>query len=464
MPRIISAAASENAPPGLHIIKRRSTSTRASSALSLQRHISHQEPRHHQMASSQVLSINTNLPSPPTSDSDADEASKSINTHGAACKVLGSLRRSRLSSFTSESSSLPVSPPESGSDDVDAPPKSDENDARLGTLRRRRPLRFAFRDGPAEGTSPPLQSPGPATAKLGGLDTCPFPLQPLPILKATNPGSTDSERVQRVKRRCFSSGAQTQTPPATPDRFISYRSASQDATKNFRISKRASELSSSERLLRQDLAAPDPFDAPTSARVGRRQVSGTRISSTTQVVSRTVSGTNLLNPSVNAANLPGRQVSTGAVWNVGGSASTAPTGPMNSVPDGRGGFVGSGTNAPMHTSRFFERNSPEHDRGRMERRLAAALDIDQTTRVLSHSRSPERGRSSIRSAIGSTSRASCPPRRTTWENGQWVRSRSLSRRHTLHRQRVNVAKSPLLLASSDKSFKSFCSSRLRVCP
>lgn len=439
MPRVISAAAAENAPPNIHIIKRRSASTRASSPHSGQRYISHREFIPHHRASSQVLSINTNLPSPPTSDSDADEASESITRHGAACRVLRSLRRSRLSSSTSEIQSLPVSPPGSESDDIDTPPKSDENDASLGALPRRRPLRFAFRDGPADGSSPPLQSRGPATKKPEGLDIFPFPLQPLPILTETEQGGTVGGRDKRLKRRCFSSGVQIQTPSATPDRFISNRSASQDAAKNFRVSKRVNELSSGERLLRQDLASPDPFDPPTSARVGRRQVSGTQISSTNQAASRTVSGTNLLNPSANAANVQGRQVSIGAVWNVGGSASTGPIGPINSVPNGRGGFVGSGTNAPMHTSRFFERDSPELDRGRLERRLAAALDIDQTIKVLNYSRSPERGRSRVRSVIGSSSR-SCPPGRTIWENGQWVRPRSLSRRHTpLHRHFKRVA-------------------------
>lgn len=430
MPRVIAAAAAvENAPPNIHIIKRRSASTRASSAHSGQRYISHREIRPHQRDSSQLLSINTNLPSPPTSDSDADEASESITRHGAACRVRRSLRRSRLSSSTSEIQSLPVSPPGSESDNINTPPKNDENDASLGALPRRRPLRFAFRDGPADGSSPPRQSPGPVINKPERVDILPFPLQPLPILTATEQGGTDSGRDKRLKRRCFSSGVQIQAPSATPDRFISNRSASQDVAKNFRISKRANELSSVERRLRQDLASPDPFDPPTSARVGRRQVSGIQISSTSQAASRTVSGTNLLNPSVNAANVQGRQVSIGAVWNVGGSASTGPIGPINSVPNGRGGFVGSGTNAPLHTSRFFERDSPELDRGRLERRLAAALDIDQTIKVLDHSRSPERGRSIIRSMIGSSSR-SCPPGRTIWENGQWVRLRSLSRRPT----------------------------------
>lgn len=439
MPRIVSVAAAENAPPNLHIIKRRSASTRASSALSGQRYISHHEFRPHQRASSQVLSINTNLPSPPTSDSDPEEASEYTTRHGAACRVLRSHRRSRLSSSTSEIKCLPVSPPGSESDDIVTPAKGDENDASLGALPCRRPLRFAFRDGPADGSSPPFQSSGPATNKPGGADTFPFPLQPVPIQMTTEEGSTDNGRDKKVKRRCFSSGVQSQPPSATPDRFISSRSASWDAAKNFRISKRANELSSGERLLRQDLASPDPFDPPMSSRVGRRQVSGTNISSTSQTASRTVSGTNLLNPSMNAANVQGRQVSTGAVWNVGGSASTGPTGPISSVPNGRGGFVGSGTNAPMHTSRFFERDSPELDRGRLERRLAAALDIDQTLKVLNHSRSPERGRSRIRNGIGSNSR-SCPPGRTVWENGQWVRSRSLSRRHTpLHLHFRHVA-------------------------
>jgi hypothetical protein len=57
-------------------------------------------------------------------------------------------------------------------------------------------------------------------------------------------------------------------------------------------------------------------------------------------------------------------------------------GPVTGIPDGRGGFLSSGTNAPMYTSQFLEGDSPDQDLERHERRLAAALDIDQANKIL----------------------------------------------------------------------------------
>ena len=74
----------------------------------------------------------------------------------------------------------------------------------------------------------------------------------------------------------------------------------------------------------------------------------------------------------------------------------------------------------MYTSRFFERNTPDQDRSRLEGRLAAALDIDQANRVLNHSQSPEPvGRSGISNTNGSPSKSSSRQNRTTWRDGQW---------------------------------------------
>ncbi|KAJ9623437.1 hypothetical protein H2203_005697 [Taxawa tesnikishii (nom. ined.)] len=55
------------------------------------------------------------------------------------------------------------------------------------------------------------------------------------------------------------------------------------------------------------------------------------------------------------------------------------------IPDGRGGRVVSGTNAPMYTTAFFEHNEPSHGQEAYERRLALAFEIDQASRVLASS-------------------------------------------------------------------------------
>jgi meiosis-specific APC/C activator protein AMA1 len=66
----------------------------------------------------------------------------------------------------------------------------------------------------------------------------------------------------------------------------------------------------------------------------------------------------------------------GTVWRVGGLA------PVSGVPDGRGGLLGSGTNAPLYTTTFTIRPKAEESMDRHESRLAAALDIDRVSRVL----------------------------------------------------------------------------------
>ena len=272
-------------------------------------------------------------------------------------------------------------------------------------------------------TTPPT-TPGDPVAKAE--DDCPFPLQPVPIIIGGLHKSKHDTEVRQAKRRCISAGGIPLTPPTTPDRFITNRNLGHDASSNFQVSKPADQLTSTEKLLRQKSATPDPFRSPSTARQGRPRIPSSQSPRNVSGPARVISGTNLLNPTLNPLNTQNRQVSTGAVWNVGGSAATTPTGPMNGIPDGRGGLLGSGTNAPMYTSRFFESNTPDQDRGRLEGRLAAALDIDQANRVLNHSQSPNRGGGSSSVAGSSPSRSTPQAYRTEWKDGHWVRGEALS--------------------------------------
>ena len=422
MPRSIAASAGRSPSPSLHIAKRRSASTRASSQSFGPRRLSDREFRRHLKSSTYVQSPDSGLLSPPASDSD-DLEEPGYDGRGTFHEHLRN-SQARVSSVASKLQS----PPQSESEDSYTLVKNDENARCQGTLYRRRSLRFAFRDGPADSFEPSSRLPDVNTSASGSTDPFPFPLQPLTAIVATHFPTSNTESRKKIKRRCASAGTPHLTPPVTPDRFISNRGASQDATENFRVSKRTSELSKSEKLLRHHSASPDPFESPTNAQVARRIISSNQGRNNNLMNLRTVSGTNLLSPFRGATNVQERQVSTGAVWNVGGSSATTPSGPINSVPDGRGGFVGSGTNAPMYTSRFFQRDTPEMDRGRLERRLAAALDIDQVSRVLRHSRSPQRDESKVPNAKDSSPRSPRLQPYTIWENGQWVRQRSLSRK------------------------------------
>lgn len=78
-----------------------------------------------------------------------------------------------------------------------------------------------------------------------------------------------------------------------------------------------------------------------------------------------------------------RQISAGAVWNVGGSSAVSAT--VTAVSTGSGGMLGSGTMAPLYTSTFLNRADPEAELEAYERRLALALEVDQRERILQHS-------------------------------------------------------------------------------
>jgi hypothetical protein len=84
------------------------------------------------------------------------------------------------------------------------------------------------------------------------------------------------------------------------------------------------------------------------------------------------------------------------------------------VSTGRGGMLGSGTNAPLYTSTFLNRADPEAELEAYERRLALALDVDQTNRILCHSPTPSIFHSGKQS--GSLSEL-----KHSWRDGAWFR-------------------------------------------
>ncbi len=93
------------------------------------------------------------------------------------------------------------------------------------------------------------------------------------------------------------------------------------------------------------------------------------------------------------------------MWRVGGLA------PISGVPNGRGGLIGSGTNAPLYTTSFSA--GPKTDiEDRHEGRLAEALEIDRASRVLEF-REP----SALKSATISKGNEL---QKTLWSGTQWI--------------------------------------------
>lgn len=106
-----------------------------------------------------------------------------------------------------------------------------------------------------------------------------------------------------------------------------------------------------------------------------------------------------------------RQISAGAVWNIGGPSAVSDT--VAAVSTGNGGMLGSGTNAPLYTSTLLNRADPEAELEAYERRLALALEVDQTERVLHHSRLPS-------SRPGSRHQNTPPHKPHAWRDGAWA--------------------------------------------
>lgn len=273
------------------------------------------------------------------------------------------------------------------------------------------------------------------------LDASPFPLTPVPLLTFSPSTSvTDDEGPRRPRGRGTDATAAYRTPSTSPDRYISNRYTPQDASKTFRLGKCPQKLSSAEKLLRHRSAAPDPFGPLNVGRTREARISASANPDprTVQTRTRTIGTTNVQHPPQDPLALQNRQASAGAIWNVGGGSQAIPSGPVRGVSDGRGGFISSGSNAPMFTSHFFDDHTLDEDNSQLEGRLAVALDIDQTRKVLEISRSSVQARSVSTGSIGIKRNHSYVESRTRWMNDQWVQddSQSPARKHRKTEPRV----------------------------
>ena len=261
-------------------------------------------------------------------------------------------------------------------------------------------------------------------------DTLPFPLNPVPLppLRFQTDASHKTPHTPAPRCRDFA------TPPSTPtqslDRYISGRVTPHEASKTFHSNKSPHQLSVNERLLRHNVASPDPFGPVVMPRVRDTRANIPNGSPTGALPRpRLPIGTTDVTTVPDPLTMQNRQASIGAVWNIGGLGLTHHPGPIRSVSNGRGGFVSGGSNAPMYTSHFVDEDTMDQDHlDRLEARLAAALDIDQTVRILNTSRLPQSPRSVTTGAIGFKRKRAFIEPRTRWKNGDWVREGSQLRK------------------------------------
>ena len=257
-----------------------------------------------------------------------------------------------------------------------------------------------------------------------------YPLFDAFPLAAKKPATAlDPRAFQTPKRKSTSVNPNRIAPSPSPDRYTSSRFLPQEPSSSFRLSKSPHRLSPSEKLIRSNSASPDPFGSLLVPRL-RNPANITRPTNDVQSLrsrSRIAGTANVLSLPQDALALQVRQASAGAIWNVGGNSQMAYAGPIRSISNGRGGFVSSGSNAPLYTSQFFDSDTLDQDMEQFEGRLAAALEIDQTSRVLQFTKPIAPARSVSTGVIGTKRKNLYVQPRTRWMNGEWTPEGSNSR-------------------------------------
>lgn len=192
------------------------------------------------------------------------------------------------------------------------------------------------------------------------------------------------ERGRSPARRPFGGNAKRKklNSLVSPDRFVPKREFGDTISTTFRVNKHPQELSPDEKLLRRRLPGDDPF-LPTSHRPlglpGQRPPL-TRLRQRLHLRPRLVTDPAIIRGS--ASNESSRQVSAGAVWGVGGTSAVL-QGSSAGVSNDAQSNGNRGSTAPVFVANFLPKRTKVDDRKKHEARVALALDIDQTTRLLS---------------------------------------------------------------------------------
>ncbi|KAJ5637690.1 hypothetical protein N7490_007569 [Penicillium lividum] len=223
---------------------------------------------------------------------------------------------------------------------------------------------------------PFLESPASSQGSLS------IPISPTPSLKenlltkATSPERGRS----RVRRPLNGERVRVYYPsPVSPDRFIPKRDFGDSPSTPYRVNKHPQQLSPRERLLRCRLPGDDPFlptpqtsesldQSPRPTRAQQRPLHRPRLINDFIAMGSTRPNDFL------------RQVSSGGIWGVGGTSAVL--GVPASTTNGAPSLLSSCTTAPTFMARFLPRNTKADEKNKHESRIALALDIDRTTRVV----------------------------------------------------------------------------------
>lgn len=205
---------------------------------------------------------------------------------------------------------------------------------------------------------------------------------------------------------CERNAPSRQRQLTTPDRFIPSRSGTPSKERH------ALSTSPSKRRSRAQDSSIDPF----SPSIRRNLRAAERYTALTPPLSPTRASGLAASRIPLSDTLSRRAISTGSVWNVGGVAVTEG---VASITNGRGGRVTSGTTAPHYAADFLRPNEPGDEASAHERRLALAMNIDLTGRIVDSGSS---------TPTSPTSPAGSP----VWKDCKWVEEKTLSRWCSAH--------------------------------
>lgn len=197
---------------------------------------------------------------------------------------------------------------------------------------------------------------------------------------AASPTPGSPERGRRSSREPPNGIASQATfrSPISPDRFIPKREFGQHSSTSYRVNKHHYQLSPRERLARRRLPEEDPFLPVAHQSFARQRPTPTRPLQRPHRPHLVADSAAVADA---APNESPRRISAGAVWNVGGTAAVIGQPPVAMSNDTRS-VSSRGAGSTAFVARFLPKISRHDDLNKHEERLALALDIDPTTKLL----------------------------------------------------------------------------------
>ena len=188
-----------------------------------------------------------------------------------------------------------------------------------------------------------------------------------------------NHRLRPSQRPASSRRPSPVTPTQSPDRFTIPRRAPNVSREILIVGKPISSLKQREKVRRRRSSHSDPFGFPQRAE-NRSSEPPRALRSQRPLQPSHLRSPDVLGPRRDPFLNSMRQISAGAVWNVGGGAASSD--PSVSAGGGRVNANMQSSSAPLYTSRFLEGSTPGTDFEMHERRIALALGLDRAKRVL----------------------------------------------------------------------------------